>query len=69
MTSYREIICTGCEHFHGILSGYACDAFPKGIPESIWETNVHAVPIKGQKNKFVYKKKTEPDYRPVNSGS
>lgn len=59
MTTQGEIICTKCEHFHGVLSGYACDAFPKGIPEEIWQTNVHAIPLKKQRNKIVFKERAK----------
>ena len=40
-------VCSFCAHSDGELSGY-CKAFPKGIPDEIWEgKNKHTDPVEG----------------------
>jgi hypothetical protein len=56
----QPTICHECEHFNGVGSGYSCAAFPRGIPEAIWETNKHDKPLKNQKNSLVFKKMKDP---------
>jgi len=50
-----DIICINCVHLFENESYIKCEAFPKGIPETIIVgTNDHAKPLKDQKNKIVF---------------
>ena len=49
-----NLICLRCKHFREIEGG--CDAFPKGIPNEILETNKHDKPIEGQENNIIFEK-------------
>ena len=55
-----------CKHFIGVKQDneeetterVVCKAFPDGIPDEIaYGKNKHSKPIRGQKNKIVYKSK------------
>lgn len=53
-------ICIDCKHFRDDVT---CAAFPKGIPDSIWTSEIgHNKPLPEQKNSIVFEavKKPEP---------
>lgn len=53
--------CFDCVHKNDVFgkNPMGCKAFPKRIPHEILSSEVgHTKPLKGQKNKIVYKKKS-----------
>jgi len=61
MTTFKEPVCSKCKHYNVMdYTKWSCTAFPRGIPDKIWEQGTHNEPIKGQRNKIVF----EPDIDP-----
>jgi hypothetical protein len=48
MTSTATPICMYCKHYQRDAEGFACAAFPDGIPEAIITSETdHRLPVKG----------------------
>lgn len=55
MTTFAEPVCSRCKHYNSTdNSKWSCKAFPRGIPDKIWEQGTHDEPIKGQRNSIVF---------------
>ena len=46
-----EPLCMQCKHYHADnMDGLTCDAFPKGIPDEILDSEfIHTKPYRGDK--------------------
>lgn len=49
-----KLICNNCKNYNGWEK---CNAFPKGIPDMIFEANEHSTPLPGQVSDYIYEPK------------